>query len=130
MFAHPWRRQAISRYHSEWTPLLTGVEIWNRKYDGVGPRLEAVALAERESLAGFVGLDFHTRRQVFPLAMSVPLEGVPSPASLLAASRDHSCRPELLGFPALQFSKGVGGATVRGLEQVRLALRGPVRRLQ
>ena len=31
VLAHPWRRNAISRYQPEWAPLLSAVEIWNRK---------------------------------------------------------------------------------------------------
>ena len=79
VLAHPWRRNAISRYRCEWAPLLSAVEIWNRKYDGVAPHREIKKFADREGFAPFVSLDFHTSRQFFPLAMSVSLAERPSP---------------------------------------------------
>jgi predicted metal-dependent phosphoesterase TrpH len=130
VFAHPWRRDAITRYRPEWAPLLSAVEIWNRKYDGIAPDTRGVALAQAEELAAFVSLDFHTSRQFFPLAMSVTLDGPATAPSLVEAIRDGRCRPELLGLSALRFTRGLEGATLRALEAVRRGLRGPVRRVQ
>jgi predicted metal-dependent phosphoesterase TrpH len=73
VLAHPWRRNAISRYQPEWGGLLSAIEIWNRKYDGVAPSRPLRRFADREGVAPFVSLDFHTRRQFFPLAMSLTL---------------------------------------------------------
>jgi predicted metal-dependent phosphoesterase TrpH len=128
--AHPWRRNAISRYQSEWAPLLSAIEVWNRKYDGFAPHREARRLAEQEGLGAFVALDFHTSRQFFPLAMSVSLQEKPSSFSLIEAIRDGRCRPEFLGFSALRFTRGLEGATLRSLEAVRRGMREPLRRLQ
>lgn len=130
VFAHPWRRDAHLRYRSVWKPLLTAVEIWNRKYDGVAPRSDAVALAAREGLAPFVSLDFHTARQFFPLSTSVQVDGPPSPHAVIAALRNGNYEPQLLGLPATRFTNGPGGAAAHGLENLRLALRGPVRKLE
>ncbi len=69
IWAHPWRRAAWRRFEPSWLPYLTAVEVWNRKYDGIAPSREALALARREGLAAAVALDFHTRRQLFPLSL-------------------------------------------------------------
>lgn len=130
VFAHPWRRDAHLRYRSDWSPLLTAMEIWNRKYDGVAPGRDAVALAAREGLAPFVSLDFHTARQFFPLSTSVQVAGAPSPDAVIAALRDGDYEPRLLGLSALRFTGGRFGAAARELENVRLRLRGPVRKLE
>ena len=130
VLAHPWRRNAISRYQPEWAPLLSAVEIWNRKYDGVAPHREIKKFADREGFAPFVSLDFHTRRQFFPLAMSVSLAERLSPVSLIEAIRGGRCRAEFLGFSALRFTGGLEGATLRALETARRGVRGPLRRLQ
>jgi hypothetical protein len=130
VLAHPWRRNAIARYQPDWAPLLSAVEIWNRKYDGLAPHRKARGLVERDGLDPFVSLDFHTRRQFFPLAMSVVLEEPPSPGSLVEAIRGGRCQPEFLGISALRFTRGLEGATLRALEAVRQGLRGPLRRLQ
>ncbi len=130
VLAHPWRRNAISRYQPEWAPLLSAVEIWNRKYDGIAPHRQAAALAETEGFAPFAALDFHTSRQFFPLAMSVSLDRGPSAASLVEAIRLGQCRPEFLGISALRFTGGLEGATLHCLEAVRRGLRGPLRRIQ
>jgi len=74
VLAHPWRRAAWQRYDPAWRPLLAGVELWNRKYDGIAPNRHAAALAVREGLPAFAAVDFHTRRQFFPLAMALHLE--------------------------------------------------------
>lgn len=130
VLAHPWRRNAISRYQPEWAPLLSAVEIWNRKYDGFAPQREIKQLADKEGLEPFVSLDFHTSRQFFPLAMSVSLDERPSSGSLAEAIRSGRCRPEFLGLSALRFTGGMEGATLRALEAVRRGVRGPLRRLQ
>jgi hypothetical protein len=109
VLAHPWRRNAISRYQPEWAPLLSAVEVWNRKYDGFAPRREAKKFAEREDLTSFASLDFHTRGQFFPLAMSIALAGHPSSASLIEAIRQGQCHAEFLGLSALRFTRGSKG---------------------
>jgi hypothetical protein len=130
VFAHPWRRDAHLRYRSSWSPLLTAMEIWNRKYDGVSPRSDAVALAAREGLAPFVSLDFHTARQFFPLSISVRVDGPGSAHAVVAALRSGDYEPQLLGVSAARFTGGPAGAATRGLEKLRRRLRAPVRKLE
>ncbi len=125
VFAHPWRRNAIDRFRPDWAPLLSAVEIWNRKYDGFAPRRQAYELAETERLSPFVTLDFHTSRQFFPLAMSVTIEARPSSAAVIEAIRAGRCRPEFLGVSALRFTGGIENAALKALEAVRHQLRGP-----
>jgi predicted metal-dependent phosphoesterase TrpH len=129
VLAHPWRRNAISRYQPEWAPLLSAVEIWNRKYDGIAPHHAARKFIEKEGFAPFVALDFHTSRQFFPLAMAVSLDERPSPGSLVEAIRAGRCQPEFLGLSALRFTRGLEGLTLRCLEAARRGMRGPLRRL-
>jgi hypothetical protein len=130
VFAHPWRRDAISRYRSEWAPFLHAVEIWNRHYDGLAPHPDGRSLAEAEGLRPFVALDFHTRRQFFPLALTVELEGRPTRASVAAALLGGRFRSELARFDALRCTGALPGATLRGAEIARKRVRTPVRRLQ
>ena len=65
------------------------MEIWNRKYDGWAPNRFAVEMARRERLGEFVSLDFHTRRQFFPLAMALRVDGdaSPDPGAVYSALR-------------------------------------------
>jgi predicted metal-dependent phosphoesterase TrpH len=128
VLAHPWRRNAIERYQPEWASLLTAVEIWNRKYDGIAPNRKSAALAATAGLAPFVSLDFHTSRQFFPLALSIELSERPSPASLSEALHKGSFRPEFLGISALRFTGGLEGTTMRALEAVRRGARDALRR--
>lgn len=130
VLAHPWRRQALSRYEREWGPLLTAIEIWNRKYDGIAPGRQLKRFADREGIDPFVSLDFHTSRQFFPLAMSISLAGEPSTASLVKAIGDGHFRPEFLGLSVLRFTGGLEGAALRSIETVRRGIRGPLRRLR
>jgi hypothetical protein len=130
VFAHPWRRDALGMFDPAWTPLLAGVEIWNRHYDGVAPNPAAARLAEEQGLSPFVALDFHSRRQFFPLAMRLEVEGGPSVDAVYEALAARRFRPAALRVSALRFTRGVPAKTMRGLERSRRALRGPVRRLE
>lgn len=130
VLAHPWRRDAISRYQPEWGPLLNAVEIWNRKYDGIAPARQLRQFADREGIETFVSLDFHTSRQFFPLSMSVTLSEEPSVVSLVNAIRDGDCRPEFLGISALRFTGGIEGTALHSLEMLRRVVRRPLRLVQ
>ena len=74
VLAHPWRREAWRRFEPSWAQELTAIEIWNRKYDGWAPNRLAVEMGRRERLGEFVALDFHTRRQFFPLAVALRVD--------------------------------------------------------
>jgi len=130
VFAHPWRRDAFSRFRPEWAPLLAAVEIWNRHYDGVAPGREGVRLAKEHGLAPFVSLDFHTRRQFFPLAMELDVDGPLTQAAVFEALSAGRFRPAALRVSALRFTHGPPAAAARGLERARRAVRGPLRRLE
>jgi hypothetical protein len=130
VFAHPWRRDALSRYRPEWAPLLSAVEIWNRRYDGIAPHPEAMALIRQHALRPFVSLDFHTRRQFFPLSMSMRITDPLSASALVDAIRSGRCRPEVLGFSALRFTRGVEGALAQALETLRRQTASRIRALQ
>ena len=74
VLAHPWRREAWRRFEQSWAQQLTAIEIWNRKYDGWAPNRSALEMVDREGLREFVSLDFHTRRQFFPLAIALRVD--------------------------------------------------------
>src|ERR1035438_251947 len=67
VLAHPSRKKVWESFSPYWTERLLGIEVWNRKYDGWAPSETSLALLERSSAIPFVGLDFHTHRQSFPL---------------------------------------------------------------
>jgi predicted metal-dependent phosphoesterase TrpH len=130
VLAHPWRRNAISRYQAEWAPFLSAVEIWNRKYDGIAPNRKASKFAAEADLGQFVALDFHTGRQFFPLAISVDLYEPPSASALAEAIHKGNFKPEFMGMSALRFTGGLEGATLRALEAGRRGLRGALRAIR
>lgn len=130
VFAHPWRRDAYARYDDEWTPFLGAVEIWNRQYDGIAPHPDGLALAERLGLPPFLGLDFHTSRQFFPLALSLDVEPPLSPAAVVRALHAGRFRAEAFGLSALRFARGLPAVPARAAERARRGLRGPVRNLE
>ncbi len=129
VFAHPWRKRAFTRLRPEWRPVLSGIEIWNRKYDGFAPRAEAQALADSDDVAPFVALDFHGARQFFPLALKMSLSAPPTPASVVQALRDRAFDLRLLGVSAPAFTSPGGVRVLRSLERIRRGVRAPVHRL-
>jgi hypothetical protein len=130
VLAHPRRRDAFTRFRPEWAPLLSAVEIWNRHYDGVAPSREGLRLSRENGLAPFVSLDFHTRRQFFPLAMELELGGPPAPATVYEALAAGRFRPTALRVSAMRFTHGPPAAAAHGLERARRAVRGPLRKLE
>jgi predicted Rdx family selenoprotein len=121
VWAHPWRREAWRHFEPPWLSHLTAVEVWNRKYDGLAPSRDALALARRERLRPAVALDFHTRRQLFPLGLSLELDGSPSEAAVYAALAAGRFSARAFGLPIAPFTRGPGGSALRGLEQLRKA---------
>ncbi len=105
VLAHPRRRDAYRKIAPGWLKLLGGLEIWNRKYDGWSPSRPALGLlAEAPHLVPFVGLDFHTAHQFFPLGMTLEVEGF-KPLDIYAAMAMGRCRPAAFRIPAQWLSR-------------------------
>ena len=119
VFAHPLRRGADQAFDRAWVPHLLGVEWWNRKYDGYAPSPElGRALGGSGGTLPFVGIDFHTARQLIPLAMVLDVEER-TPAGVFDALRARRCRPQAFGLPALRFTRGRGLRATRAAESTR-----------
>jgi hypothetical protein len=131
VLAHPGRRDVWARFTPRWTERLLGVELWNRKYDGIAPGLiGAQALRDASGLVPFVGLDFHTARQFHPLAMLVDVQGPPSEAAICAALQARRCRPTAFRLPATGMAQGPTMRTMRAAERARKAVARPVRSMR
>jgi len=100
VLAHPSRKNAGESFTHEWAERLIGIEVWNRKYDGWAPSETAPALlGKKTNVVPFVGLDFHTERQLFPLAMALDVEGNLSEHAVLDCLRARRCSPRAFGAP-------------------------------
>lgn len=129
VIAHPARREAWRRLDPEWLQLAHGVEIWNRKCDGWAPSRAGLELAAGgHGLRPFVGLDFHSARQFFPLAMVASSGGAASVDVVLDALRSGELEPVAFGSSAVRFSHGGGLEAMRASERVRRALARAYRR--
>jgi hypothetical protein len=119
IWAHPWRRNAWDRFEPSWLEYLTAVEVWNRKYDGIAPSRAALRFARQEGIRATVALDFHTRRQLFPLSVRLDLDVGPSEKVIYAALTAGNFAPRALGLPLGLMASGPGGAALQGLEFAR-----------
>jgi hypothetical protein len=99
VLAHPSRRDAWKSFEPSWAERLLGIESWNRKYDGWAPSRTSPALLDRTRTVPFVGLDFHTRRQMFPLSMALEIDGAITEESVLNCLRARRCSARAFGFP-------------------------------
>lgn len=127
VLAHPRRRDAWDDFTPDWVSLLYGIELWNRKYDGWAPSRLVGELRAPAELLPFLGLDFHTARQFFPLAMSLQLEAPPSVTAVFAALRARRCSPRAFGVRAAPLVAGPGLVIARGAERGRRIARGAVK---
>jgi Histidinol phosphatase and related hydrolases of the PHP family len=93
VLAHPSRKEAWEKFDPKCASSLLGIEIWNRKTDGWAPSKTAIPLMQGTSLLPFVGLDFHTRRQFFPLATELNIESPITETSVSAGLKSRRCRP-------------------------------------
>jgi len=127
VLAHPARRDAWRALAPEAMALLDGVEVWNRKYDGWAPSAVALELSRRYELPPFVGLDFHTARQFFPLALSGSGEGPADVETVLAALRAGALESTAFSGPAERFAHGPARSAARTGELARRTLARAVR---
>jgi hypothetical protein len=98
VLAHPSRRDAWGTFEPHWRDRLLGVEVWNRKYDGWAPSRTAPALVETAGAIPFVGLDFHSWRQSFPLSMALDIGRDVTEETVLNCLRSRRCYPLAFGF--------------------------------
>lgn len=106
VLAHPTRRDVWKSFDPKWSGLLLGIEAWNRKYDGWAPSHTAPSLIESAGVVSFVGLDFHTERQLFQLNMILEIKQPVTEHSVLDCLRDRHCAARAFGMP-------LNGASVR-----------------
>jgi hypothetical protein len=99
VFAHPSRKLAWQCFEPAWAECLLGIEIWNRKYDGWAPSESSPMLLQSADVVPFVGLDFHTQRQSFPLAMALDLNGGMTEHAVLDCLRARRCSATAFGAP-------------------------------
>jgi hypothetical protein len=99
VLAHPSRRDAWKSFESSWADHLLGIEVWNRKYDGWAPSQTAPPLVHESGAVQFVGLDFHTQRQSFPLAMALDMDEIVSEETVLNCLRSRRCQARAFGLP-------------------------------
>lgn len=105
VFAHPGHRNAQKLFEPDWYEYLIGIEVWNRKADGISPSSDAINLKEKYNLLPFYGLDFHHYNQFFPLAMEIDVSGVFTTDNAINALRNGQCYPKILGLSTHWSSK-------------------------
>lgn len=124
IFAHPVRRDAWAKFDPDWVPMLSGIEIWNRKSDGISWGSHARDLIAATGLPATVGVDFHRARQLYPLAhrLDPAPAGLPLEAHLVACLRAGRHRPTAFGRPLLDAEGAPQGGLHPRLENLRRAL--------
>ena len=122
VLAHPSRRNAWTCFEPHWASQLLGIEVWNRKYDGWAPSQTSPELLQKSSAIPFVGLDFHTHRQSFPLAMALELQTEVTEETVLQCLRSRRCYARAFGVPLSQNLFRTALAVLGAAEQGRRTL--------
>ena len=130
VLAHPTRREAWKSFEPSWTQSLLGIEVWNRKYDGWAPSKNAKELLHTTGAIPFVGLDFHTDRQFFPLGMALDVPGAVSEVAVLDAVKARRCSARAFKLPVNQSVVRTAIPVLRMAEQGRRISASLVRRVK
>lgn len=99
VLAHPGRKAVWKSFDPEWSGNLLGIEAWNRKDDGWAPSKTAPNLLRPGNWIPFVGLDFHTWRQSFPLTMALEMEGEFTEETVVHCLKSRRCHALAFGLP-------------------------------
>ena len=119
VLAHPSRKAMWKTFDPHWTPLLLGIEVWNRKTDGWASSVPAWRLVNETKVIPFVGMDFHDRNQFFPLAMKLDLTGPVNEETVLSCLRDRRCVAQTFNRPVESVSRGAFQSVLRSAEWCR-----------
>lgn len=130
VFAHPARRAAQDHFDPSWFPELVGIEVWNRKYDGIRPNPWAISTATQHYLTPFTALDFHGPRQFFPLSLQLPSNVSTSASDCVAAILSGRSEVRALRSTPERLSTGRFGRALDQLERVRVGLAPSVRGIE
>lgn len=131
VFAHPSRKDAWKKFSPQWASRLLGVEFWNRKTDGWAPSRTAAGFFQNSPLIPFVGMDFHTHRQFFPLVTEIKMEPPITEASVLRGIKLNGARATAFGRPVEDFvPNGWCGSSMRTAEWGRRLAAQTFRRLK
>jgi hypothetical protein len=134
VWAHPSRRDAWQHFDPSWRDHLSAIEVWNRKYDGFAPGPAKYSPSAGRDVADFVSLDFHNRRQLFPLSMRLQLEaqgdpsafggeaGRPNLDSVFTGLRGRAFAPHAFGLPLSVFTTAPVSGALRTAELIRRQL--------
>lgn len=129
VLAHPSRRNAFREIDTERLSLLHGMELWNRKADGIAPSKEAIKLLKiNTNLKPFVGLDFHRLNQLFPLSMVIKIKGSIFREAVLGALHDGNCKATALGVAVKYFKNKPIFSFMNGVEHLRRTIVAQIRR--
>lgn len=129
MLAHPARRDAWQRLSPQTLDRLSGVEVWNRKYDGIAPGRVALQLArDHPQLLPLAGLDFHTARQFFPLVLRLDVRRGASAAEIVSTLSAGRGGAFAFRAPVGRLSQGPPYTSLQALESGRRTLRKALRR--
>jgi hypothetical protein len=99
VLAHPFRRDAWLTFDPQWLRWLSAIEIWNRKYDGWSPSQVAPTLLNKVASIPFVGMDFHSNGQTFPLTMALDINADLTEGNVLRCLKSGRCSPRVFGYP-------------------------------
>jgi len=123
VIAHPAHRNAQSLIPPECYRFLDGMEIWNRKADGVAPSKTAVLLQKKFGLIPFYGLDFHQINQFFPISQQIFVTGQMHEKNVISALKNQQCYPKIMGLTKSSSMQIGNSVILLYLETLRRILR-------
>lgn len=126
IFAHPERRDVWREFERHWAAKLYGMEIWNRKTDGLAPSRIALQMVRDFDIKPVVAVDFHRKNQIYPLYNLLETEEdifTLSNRKLIELIGGKTLKPRFLGLPVDDSGRWVAAMTRSFCEGLNVILR-------
>jgi len=120
VLAHPTENELYKKNYENILPYISGVEIWNRKSNGFCINDKAVELwSSKKNLVPLVTLDFHNKKQFFPLCIKINEAQNLSEPLIVHALKQGLTSSHAFGFPVKNFFGGNTYLVFKFFENIR-----------
>ena len=103
VWGHPELKNGVNTFDFDLINKIDAIEIWNRKADGIKPSKISSKIAEDNGLIKIAALDFHSKKQLFPLYLKIDIKKPLKKNNLIDSLKNDNIEPQFGWFKATAF---------------------------